>query len=125
MCSCGLWAQVAEFPGVTKEEVGTLSGIIAAGFGCGQFISNYWWFVVCGGCESSGSLSRLIDGWGLRLIRGLASDRFGSKPVVLTSLFSTMLASIWFGFSRSVLSLRAGVSLGYVTLGLCDRLQRL
>ena len=44
------------------------------------------------------SLSQAVTG----ILWGRASDRFGRKPVILVCMFCTMLASLFFGLSRSL-----------------------
>ena len=49
-------------------------------------------------CSAIFSLSQSLTGIAI----GRASDRFGRKPVILLALFSTMTASVLFGFCRSL-----------------------
>ncbi|SLM34019.1 mfs general substrate transporter [Lasallia pustulata] len=61
---------------VPKPEVAKWAGITSAVFALSQSLTGIAW--------------------------GRASDRFGRKPVILTSMVCTMLASLCFGFSRNL-----------------------
>lgn len=60
---------------MAPENVGTFSGILAAGYAFGQLLSSYLW------------------GW--------AADRYGCRPVALISLLSSAATTIMFGLSVS------------------------
>lgn len=61
---------------VPKPEVAKWAGITSAVFALSQCLTGIAW--------------------------GRASDRFGRKPIILTSMICTMLASLCFGFSRTL-----------------------
>lgn len=61
---------------VPKPEVAKWAGITSAVFALSQSLTGIAW--------------------------GRASDSFGRKPIILTSMVCTMLASLCFGFSRNL-----------------------
>ena len=66
---------VASMPSVPEADVGTYVGLVVASFSLGQLVSSYPW------------------GW--------TAQRFGTKAVVVTSLGTSALCTLVFGFSTS------------------------
>eukprot|EP01135_Chromosphaera_perkinsii_P004707 Nk52_evm18s294 gene=Nk52_evmTU18s294 len=66
---------VGAFPGINREAIGTYTGILAASFSIGQFVSSYFW--------------------------GRLADKLGSKPIILFSLVGTFSTMFSFGLVQT------------------------
>ncbi|KAI9848570.1 MAG: hypothetical protein M1837_007239 [Sclerophora amabilis] len=87
--------EMMEFLGVETAQVAYYAGLTAAIFSLCQCLTGVPW--------------------------GIASDRFGRKPVILAGMTCTMLTSILFGFARSLplaIAARAVAGLGNGNVGI-------
>jgi MFS family permease len=79
LCLCHRYVSwlVYDFvPGMDQDRVGLYAGFVAGAFHVGQFISCSFW--------------------------GLASDRYGRKPMLMIGCVSTLVATVLFGFATNI-----------------------